>query len=553
MTDLTQDHAMMGAYQAALTVASELNLEAVLQRLVDLAREVVPAKYAALGVADESGHMLKFITSGITLEAREAIGPIPQGHGLLAALIRDGVPLLIPNIACDPRSVGFPANHPPMDSLLGVPVQIGDRTLGDLYLTERVGQPVFDERDLAVLQALAAHAATAIDRAQLYRGLERSRRRAEEQRDDLRVILDNLPGGVLIQGEAGQLELANAGAIEMIFGTGAPAGALPLVGRDYRLLGSDGSDLLDEDQPVARALAGEPDRSRQLLLEASDGARLPVLVQSATLREGESGTARVVLVIQDVTKIRAAEQLKDDFLSLASHEFRTPLAAIHGGAYLLANQRGDLDDDTLTSLLGDIVVESERLDRMLTNMLSVTAIQAGQVSPSTEPVLIEPLVKRAGGRVSARAQLHNFRIEMPPGIPPVEADPDLLEQVFVNLYENAVKYSPAGGDVWTRAKRRGGNVDILITDAGIGISPEHASTVFERFRRIGADHSVRGMGLGLYLSRHLVEAQSGSITASSPGVGLGSTFTITLPIAAGWSDDDVEPLFAVDREENSSW
>ena len=112
-----------------------------------------------------------------------------------------------------------------------------------------------------------------------------------------------------------------------------------------------------------------------------------------------------------------------------------------------------------------------------------------------------------------------------------------------------MKYAPNGGDVWTRAARQEGTIDILIIDAGIGIAPEHALSVFERFRRVGGDQSVRGMGLGLYLSRHLVEAQNGRIAASSPGVGFGSTFTVSLPIAEGWSEHDEPPL----QMDNPAW
>lgn len=246
----------------------------------------------------------------------------------------------------------------------------------------------------------------------------------------------------------------------------------------------------------------------------------------------------MVIVMQDVTQLREAEQLRDDFLSLVSHEFRTPLATVHGGAYLLANQGDSLDGQTRRELLADIVVESERLDRMLTNMLSVTAIQAGQLTPSTEPVLVEPVARRAAARVGGRSPRHALRIDTPPGLPPVEADADLLEQVFVNLLENAVKYTPDGGAIETTATRRGNEIEIRVTDSGIGIASEHAASVFERFRRVGGDKTVRGMGLGLYLSRHLVEAQGGRISASSPGPGMGTTFAITLPIAEGWSESD---------------
>jgi hypothetical protein len=102
------ERALIAAYEAALVVASEMDIAAVLQRIVDLAREVVPARYAALGVADDEGRIVQFVTSGITPEERAALGPLPQGHGLLGVLIRERTPLLIPDIAQDPRSVGFP-------------------------------------------------------------------------------------------------------------------------------------------------------------------------------------------------------------------------------------------------------------------------------------------------------------------------------------------------------------------------------------------------------------------------------------------------------------
>jgi signal transduction histidine kinase len=123
-------------------------------------------------------------------------------------------------------------------------------------------------------------------------------------------------------------------------------------------------------------------------------------------------------------------------------------------------------------------------------------------------------------------------------LPPAEGDPDLLMQVLRNLYENAVKYAPHGGDVMTVARTSGREITIAVTDQGVGIRPEHVDEVFERFRRPGADPTVRGMGLGLYLSRHLVEAQGGRINATSAGPGHGATFEVTMPIAHGWHDEE---------------
>jgi signal transduction histidine kinase len=530
---------LIAAYEAALAIASEVDLPIVLQRLVDLARQVVPARYAACGVADSEGRIVEFITSGISPEARAAIGPIPQGHGMLGALIETARPMLVPDIAAAPGSVGFPANHPPMRTLLGVPILHAGRPVGNLYLTERLDDRPFDERDLETVQVLAAHAATAIDRAHLYRQLEEARLRAEEQRDQFRTMLDNLPSGVLIQAHpSGAIELANAAAVRMLFGPNAPAGAFPVAGRDYRVLRADGTPLPHDQQPGERALRGETVRNRQLILEGWDGQRLPILVQASPLRDARGSVARAVVVFQDVARLREAEQLKDDFLSLISHEFRTPLTAIHGGAHLLSHQGDSLDEETRQELLADVVLESDRLDRMLTNMLSLAAIQAGRLEPTTEPVLVEPLARRVAKEVGNRASGHVFVVDIPFGLPPVEADPDLLAQVLRNLYENAVKYAPGGGEIRTSAHRDGAQVEIRVTDQGSGIAADHVPLVFERFRRPGADPTVRGMGLGLYLSRHLVEAQGGRIAAESPGPGLGATFSVVLPIAQGWDAGD---------------
>jgi signal transduction histidine kinase len=163
---------------------------------------------------------------------------------------------------------------------------------------------------------------------------------------------------------------------------------------------------------------------------------------------------------------------------------------------------------------------------------------AGRLPVSTEPVLIAPLARLAATQIASRNPDHTFVVEIPRHTPPVEADPDLLDQVLRNLYENAVKYAPHGGIIRTTANISNGSITIEITDEGIGISAEHVDSVFERFRRLGADPRIRGMGLGLYLSRHLVEAQGGQIGATSPGPGLGATFMVNLPAAHGWDGAD---------------
>jgi signal transduction histidine kinase len=163
--------------EAGMTLASELSLDAVLLRIVELAVDLTGARYGALGVLAPDGRSIEeFITVGIEAEERVALGDPPTGHGLLGALIREARPLRIPDIGADPRSVGFPPKHPPMKSLLGAPVTGRGKVFGNIYLTDKQDADAFDEEDERVLVVLAAQAAVAVENARLYDETERSGR-----------------------------------------------------------------------------------------------------------------------------------------------------------------------------------------------------------------------------------------------------------------------------------------------------------------------------------------------------------------------------------------
>ncbi len=159
--------------EAAIAITAELGLDRVLQRIVDLARDLAAARYAALGVPDGRGGLEQFVFSGISSEAAQRIDHLPRGEGLLGLLLREPQPIRVADIAADPRSFGFPPNHPPMRSFLGVPIMSRGRLLGNLYLTDKIDAPEFDASDERLITMLAAHAAIAIDNARLYREVGR--------------------------------------------------------------------------------------------------------------------------------------------------------------------------------------------------------------------------------------------------------------------------------------------------------------------------------------------------------------------------------------------
>ncbi|TMK84121.1 MAG: GAF domain-containing sensor histidine kinase [Actinobacteria bacterium] len=159
--------------EAALALSSELSLDAVLQRLVELAAAATSARYGALGVLGAEGRIVEFVTTGLTQEQRDTIGALPVGHGVLGVLIEEPRVLRLADVSKHPHSIGFPPNHPPMKSFLGAPVKAKGQVFGNLYLTEKQGAQEFDEEDEKALIALAAQAGVAVENARLHEELRR--------------------------------------------------------------------------------------------------------------------------------------------------------------------------------------------------------------------------------------------------------------------------------------------------------------------------------------------------------------------------------------------
>jgi signal transduction histidine kinase len=180
---------LLALNEAAISITGELELDRLLQRIVDEARELAGCKYAALGVLGDDGYIARFPTSGISEVDREKIGAPPRGHGLLGVMLRAGRAVRIPDMSKDPRKVGFPPHHPPMTSLLGLPLFVRGKLVGNIYLTDKIGGPQFDEEDEWLLQLLAIHAATALTNEQLHAENLRSLKEASRERARAQALL----------------------------------------------------------------------------------------------------------------------------------------------------------------------------------------------------------------------------------------------------------------------------------------------------------------------------------------------------------------------------
>ncbi|HYT27107.1 MAG TPA: GAF domain-containing protein, partial [Actinomycetota bacterium] len=273
--------------ETGLALSSELSLPAILQRIVDLAAEITRARYAALGVLGPDGTITEFITTGVTAAERAAIGPLPVGRGILGVLIDDARTLRLRAIADDPRSVGFPPNHPPMRSFLGAPVAARGTVFGNIYLTGKQGADEFDADDERALEVLAAQAGVAIENARLYEEAHHRAQRLEAIRAITAAILagTELDAALdLVARHAREL----VGADLTVIATPAEGGTLALEAAD----GEHAAELRGTAFPVQGSVSGEVIRTGKVVVLADASA--DERVWQPIVRTGEIGPALFV-------------------------------------------------------------------------------------------------------------------------------------------------------------------------------------------------------------------------------------------------------------------
>lgn len=316
----------------------------------------------------------------------------------------------------------------------------------------------------------------------------------------------------------------------------------------------DSQQRIDLSNPAARSLLRLPERhtGRSLiesvrapeLIELADGAlearsatvefELPgpsprhLLAQATPLRE--SGGA--VIVLHDVTELRRLERVRRDFVANVSHELRTPVSIIRANAETLLD--GALQDpERAQTFLGALVRSAERLSNLISDLLDIARIESGRLQMELRPVDLGQIVARAAETIGPGAAERHQQLDLrPDGTPPLLADAAALEQVLMNLMDNAVKYSPDGGRIRVSARTTAGQVRIEVMDEGPGIEPQHRARIFERFYRVdrGRSRAMGGTGLGLSIVKNLVESMGGEV-----GVEMaepqGSVFWVRLPAA----------------------
>ena len=493
--------------RASEILGSSRHYEATLRRVAELAVRDL-ADWCLVDLLDEEGNPTRVAAahSGPGKPPGPEPGPEPEVEALDVA--RRGRPELSESRMC-------------------VPLRARGRALGALTLLTRSDGRSYGADDLAAAQDLAGMAALAVDNARLTREVE-------EAADAARVLTYVADGVVLID-RAGTIRLWNPAA-EAITGLSSDS----VLGR-----------------PAAEAIGGWKALAERIPIGAATDQVQPETFPLETgLGErwisisGVDFFGGTVYAFRDLTDARRLEELKADFVATASHELRTPLAAVYGAAQTLRRHDFALDEAGRDRFVSLIVDESERLNRIVNEILLANQLDAGRLDLMEEPFDPGDLVER----VVDAAREHRppgirLSIEVSDEVPTVAADRDRVRQVLVNLVENAIKYSPDGGLVEVGVQETEGTVCFHVKDEGLGIPADEQARIFEKFYRLDPEmtRGIGGTGLGLYICSELLERMDGRIWVESKE-GAGSTFSFELPAA-----DQVaaaRPL-AADARENS--
>jgi PAS domain S-box-containing protein len=500
------------------TITQELDLDRVLEKILRNSVEILNGQAGIIALPDGG------LTDSSSWRIAASVGVTPSFLKSLETVLREIPPMadpqrrLLPEINRRLQQLTRKASQGWLASL-GLPMVARGTVVGAAYIF-RTGPVRFSDNERALLQAFADQAAVAVANARLFALV-----REEKQRLD--AILDSSAEGIAILGPDNRIQRFNR-AIARLAGI-PPEKAVGALHDDILRFTS-----IQTGRTLSQAEAGgwPLSDSATLYLEADMlrdlGGSLSVGVTYAPVFAQDRSLLNIVVGMRDLTRFREAEEMKDTFISIISHELKTPVALIKGYASTLRREDVQWERNVVEDSLSVIEEEADHLSRLIDDLLDASRFQAGGLSPNYGEVDIPRLAGRVAERLSKQYPDRTIRADFPANFPVVSADEQRISQVIFNLVSNAVKYSPAASPVEIRGSAAPDLVTVTIQDRGYGIEQKDLPYVFDRFYR-GPETAKRtkGAGLGLYLAKAVIDAHGGRIwIESQPGQGTRASFTL---------------------------
>lgn len=479
-------------------ITQELNLDVLLARIVNISAEMLAGQAGLIALRQDRGGWAVAALHGIP-------GPFQRYLNTLLAQIQ---PLDDPTRSELPEVTRLIREMTEMSgssfrTYVGLPLIAYQRLIGVIYIF-RSYPGVFSRNDRALLQAFADQAAIAVNNAQLYTQVSQ-----EKQRMD--ALLDSVADGILILRPDQVIDRCNPAFARMI---GLRIG--DIVGEQHAEIIQWRSKRhgmsLEQAEAGGWPLTAEATLYVEGDLDRPDNTPLPVGITYAPLISDDQKLLYTIATVRDISHFREAEALKSTFVSVVSHELKTPVALIKGYVATLRREDVQWDREVVQDSLQVIEEEADRLAELIENLLDASRLEAGGLKLNRTDVHLPGMAKRMVERFQTQTTDHQIRVNFPDDFPTILVDEDRMMQVFSNLISNAIKYSPQGGEVEVSGRVLPDQVVVCVRDEGTGIPKGDAPHIFDRFyRAYEASRTTKGAGLGLYLTRAIVEVHNGRI------------------------------------------
>jgi PAS domain S-box-containing protein len=527
----------------ARSVRESFDMKDIGQSAIDAIKGAFDPLYFIIHVSDTAQRKLRLLNIS-TATGLERIKDFVQEVSYDSPLLVSSAawhksPIIIENLQTKVEAGEIESKHPAavlgVKGFICIPLWSGERFEGTLAASFRESiRP--DGAEVKTLEGCGMHIAAALAQARLHTEIEQERAR-------LRAVLEQLPEGILlVEAPNGRIQYVNAATSEI---TGIPASEqvdrlaqeAPLA---ITMIDAQRNHIPSEKLPSIRALKGETINGYEIILTRQDGDEVFLLTSAAPLRTDDGTIIGAIVVFQDITTRKSIEQQKNEFISITSHELRTPITAIQGFAEILqvrSRQPESLNTPASQRALSSIIEQSKRLSRLIEEMLDLSRIESKQLLLNLAPhILIQTLMQVIESQ-SIMTKRHDIHLVLD-GVTAQDTlmgdfDEDRIIQVLNNLINNAVKYSPDHHEIEVGLRFTHDKPDealIWVRDHGIGIAASELPHIFERYHRASdLDRSISGLGIGLYLVNELVTRHGGHIRVESIE-GKGSTFSVTLPL-----------------------
>ncbi len=512
---------------AILRFSASLDLDTVLQEVVDSARALTGARYGLIATVDETGKPVDFVTSGFTPEERQELASWPEGPRLFEHLRNLQTPVRLADLPAYVRTLGFSSDLMRSKTLQGTPMHHRGVLVGNFFLAEKEAGDEFTSADEEVLMLFASQAATAIANARTHRDERRAR-------TDLETLVETSPVGVVVlDARTGGIVTINREARRITEPLRTPDSTMDEVLKGLTARRADGREIVFAEFPLVQEIGvGETVRAEEFTFSVEGGSSVTALVNATPIRSADGEVESYVATLQDLAPLEEAERQRTEFLSLVSHELRAPLISIKGSTATVLGASPVPDPAEMLQFFRVIDEQANHMRGLIADLLDQGRIETGTLSVSPEPVEVAGLVDQARNTFVSGGGRNALRIDLPENLPRVLVDRERIVQVLNNLLANAASHSPESSPIEVAAARTGVHVAISVSDQGRGVPPDRLPHLFRK--RAGGEAGDAGFGgnrLGLVICKGLVEAHGGRIWAESDGLGRGTRFTFTAPVA----------------------